>query len=57
MPPLTIVSADPALKQIYKSNYYNDVVYADKPLLAMLPKFEGFGGRNMPIVLAYMTTE
>ena len=53
MPPLTIVSADPALKQIYKSNYYNDVVYKDKPLLAMLPKFEGFGGRNMPIVLAY----
>jgi len=53
MPPLTIASADAALKQIYKEGYMNDVCYKDRPLLAMLPKFEGFGGRNMPIVLEY----
>lgn len=53
MPPLTIASADAALKQIYKPGYMADVCYKDRPLLAMLPKFEGFGGRNMPIVLSY----
>jgi hypothetical protein len=53
MPPLTIASADAALKQIYKPGYIADVCYKDRPLLAMLPKFEGFGGRNMPIVLEY----
>jgi len=53
MPPLTIASADAALKQIYKPGYLNDVCYKDRPLLALLPKFEGFGGRNMPIVLEY----
>lgn len=53
MPPLTIASADAALKQIYKPGYMADVCYKDRPLLAMLPKFEGFGGRNMPLVLAY----
>lgn len=53
MPPLTIASADAALKQIYKPGYMADVCYKDRPLLAMLPKFEGFGGRNMPIVLEY----
>ena len=53
MPPLTIVSADAALKQIYKPGYMNDVVYKDRPLLALLPKSENFGGRNMPVVLEY----
>jgi len=53
MPPLTVATADAALKQIYKPGYLNDVCYKDRPLLAMLPKFEGFGGRNMPVVLEY----
>lgn len=53
MPPLTMVSSDAALKQIYQPNYMADVVYKDRPLLAMLPKFTGFGGRNMPIVLLF----
>lgn len=53
MPPLTIASADAALKQIYNPGYMNDVCYKDRPLLALIPKFEGFGGRNMPIVLEY----
>jgi hypothetical protein len=53
MPPLTITTADAALKQIYVPGYMNDVCYKDRPLLAMLPKYEKFGGRNMPIVLEY----
>jgi hypothetical protein len=53
MPPLTIATADAALKQIYVPGYMNDVCYKDRPLLAMLPKYEKFGGRNMPIVLEY----
>ena len=53
MPPLTMVSSDAALKQIYQPNYMADVVFKDRPLLAMLPKFTGFGGRNMPIVLLF----
>jgi hypothetical protein len=53
MPPLTIATADAALKQIYVPGYMNDVCYKDRPLLALLPKYEKFGGRNMPIVLEY----
>jgi len=32
MPPLTIATADAALKQIYKPGYLNDVCYRDRPL-------------------------
>jgi hypothetical protein len=53
MPPLTIATADAALKQIYRPGYLNDVCFKDKPLLAMMPKYTKFGGRNMPIVLEY----
>jgi len=53
MPPLTIASGDAALKQIYRSGYMADTCFADRPLLAMMPKFEGFSGRNMPIVNLY----
>lgn len=53
MPPATVLNQDAALKQIYRSGYFNDVVYTDKPLLALLPKFEGFVGRNMPVVIKY----
>ena len=51
MPPLTVVSGDAALKQIYKPGYLFDVNYKTRPLLALMPKFEGFGGRNLPVVL------
>lgn len=53
MPPLTIATADAALKQIYRPGYLNDVCFKDKPLLAMLPKFTKFGGRNLPVVMEY----
>lgn len=44
---------DPALKQIYRDSNVQKLTYTMRPLLGMLPKFEGFGGRNMPIVLQY----
>lgn len=53
MPPLTIASADAAIKQVYRPGYIADICFKDRPLIAMLPKFEGFGGRNLPIVLEY----
>jgi hypothetical protein len=31
----------------------NDVCFKDRPALALIPKYEKFGGRNMPIVLEY----
>jgi len=53
MPPATIATMDPALKQIYRPSYINDVCFKDRPLLACMPKYTEFGGRNMPIVLKY----
>ena len=53
MPPLTTVSGDAALKQVYIPEYLADLNYVDRPLLAMVPKREDFGGRNMPIVIEH----
>lgn len=44
---------DPALKQIYRDSNVQKLTYTMRPLFGLLPKFEGFGGRNMPIVLQY----
>lgn len=44
---------DPALKQIYRDENLKKLTYTMRPLLGILPKFEGFGGRNMPIVMQY----
>lgn len=45
----TVTSFDPALKQIYRDSNLNNLTYKMRPLLGMLKKFEGFGGRNLPI--------
>tara|TARA_R110000824_G_scaffold94917_3_gene228635 strand:+ start:4550 stop:5905 length:1356 start_codon:yes stop_codon:yes gene_type:complete len=42
-----------AMKIHYKSLRVKDMVYKDNPLLAMLPKYESFGGLNMPIPIIY----
>lgn len=42
-----------ALKQHYTSDRIENMVYADNPLLAMLPKMEQFGGKNLPIPIIY----
>jgi len=42
-----------ALKQHYTSDRVENMVYKDNPLLAMLPKYEQFGGKNLPIPIIY----
>jgi hypothetical protein len=42
-----------ALKQHYSSDRIENLVYSDNPLLALLPKYEQFGGRNLPIPVIY----
>ena len=49
----TQLNFDPALKQIYRDANLESLTYRLRPLFGLLNKFEGFGGRNMPIVLKY----
>lgn len=53
MASVTLTSFDPALKQLYRDTNVQKTTYYRRPILGMLPKFEGFGGRNMPVVLLY----
>lgn len=46
---LDMTSFDAALKQHYTNDRIENMVYSDNPLLALLPKYENFGGRNLPI--------
>ena len=48
-----MTSFDAALKEHYNSQMVENLVYKNNPLLAMLPKYEGFGGRNYPMPLIY----
>jgi len=50
---LDLTSFDAALKQHYTSDMVENMVYQDNPLLAMIPKYEDFGGKNLPIPLLY----
>ena len=47
---LDLTSFDAALKQHYTSDMIINMVYKDNPLFALMPKYENFGGRNLPIV-------
>ena len=40
-----------ALKEHYKPERVREMTYKDNPLLAIMPKYERFGGENMPIPL------
>ena len=42
-----------ALKEHYKDLRVKNMVYKDNPLLALMPKYEQFGGENMPIPTQY----
>jgi len=42
-----------ALKEHYKDLTVQELVYKDNPLLALMPKYERFGGQNMPIPLIF----
>jgi hypothetical protein len=50
---LDMTSFDAALKQHYTDDTVLNLVYKDNPLLALMPKYESFGGKNLPIPLIY----
>ena len=50
---LDLTAYDAALKQHYTDDRVEDMTYKDNPLLALLPKMEKFGGRNLPVPIIY----
>jgi hypothetical protein len=50
---LDMTSFDAALKQHYTNDVVQMMVYKDNPFLALVAKYEDFGGRNLPIPLIY----
>lgn len=50
---LDLTSFDAALKQHYTSDRVENMNYKDNPFLSLVPKFESFGGRNLPIPIIY----
>lgn len=48
----TAATLDAVLKELYRDEY-QVVTYQKRPLLGMLPKFEGFTGRNLRLPLRY----
>lgn len=50
---LDLTSFDAALKQHYTNDRIENMVYKDNPLLALIPKYEQFGGRNLPVPIIY----
>ena len=46
---LNLESFEEALKEHYKGGVIENLVYKNRPLLAMLPKYTKFGGRVMPV--------
>ena len=50
---LDLTSFDAALKSHYTDDRVENAVYADNPLLALMPKMERFGGRDLPIPIIY----
>lgn len=50
---LDLTSFDAALKQHYTADRVLDLVYKDNPLFALMPKYETFGGKNLPIPMIY----
>lgn len=48
-----MTSFDAALKQHYTNDMIKRMTYQDHPLLALLTKYEQFGGKNLPIPIIY----
>lgn len=46
---LNLDSFEMALKEHYKGGVIEDLVYKNRPLLALMPKYTKFGGRVMPV--------
>lgn len=53
MAALDMTAFDAALKQHYTDQRVQNMVYMDNPLLALMPKMERFGGKNLPIPIIY----
>lgn len=49
-------SADPILKVHYGPQRLEEIAFKKRPLLAMIPKYTNFGGRNYPMPLKYGAT-
>ena len=50
---LNLDNVTQALKEHYKALTVKNMVYKDNPLLALMPKYERFGGENMPVPVQY----
>lgn len=50
---LDMTSFASALKVHYTADRVENMVYRDNPLLALLPKYEQFGGKNLPIPILF----
>jgi hypothetical protein len=50
---LDLTSFASALKSHYTNDRVENMVYQDNPLLALMPKMESFGGKNLPIPIIY----
>jgi hypothetical protein len=50
---LDLTSFDAALKQHYTDDRVEDMVYKRNPFMALVTKYENFGGRNLPIPIIY----
>lgn len=50
---LDMTSFDAALKEHYTDDRVENMVYMDNPLLALMPKMEDFGGRNLPVPIIW----
>lgn len=50
---LDLTAFDAALKQHYTDDRVEDMVYARNPFLALVPKMENAGGRNIPIPIIH----
>ena len=53
MPVLDITTTSKAVKEHYKDLTIKNLVFKNNPFLALVPKYERFGGLNMPIPLIY----
>lgn len=54
---LNVTSANAALKELYSDQVVQNMVYADNPLFAMLPKKTDFGGKYKPIPIIIGTSQ
>lgn len=53
MTALNMTSFESALKVHYTSDMIKRMTYQDHPFLALIPKYESFGGKNLPIPIIY----